>query len=400
MAESLTFPNRKRSPHLNPKSATVELGVTRASEARSAGLFVFASLTTGLLNYLFQVIASRELSAADFAHFNSWLANLSLLFVLGAVLQYAAVFISVARRHLRLVLLGGNFVLWLFVVRWLQQPEGLTIERGAMVVIVAVLVGGFTGQVQARSWFGTLSVAAVSTAIIKVALIWAPIWAEASLDRFAFALFAPSIFILILFTVKLWSSFPIASATSRPNWFAPLCLSLAATVIPQLDLVLLSHTEEAANFSAFARASLFYKVIFALAFTLAHWLLPRQVLGGRYQLQPLLPLLLLGSIVGSALLAFVSPYIAASVLNWSDPPNAFLIFSSCLNASLMTLLFLYIQDSAAKNDRWGMVSALVSWSAIALVQLTFKFPMQSYLHLSILLQLLVLGVLWRRRNPA
>ncbi len=59
----------------------------------TGGIYMAANIAAGLLNYLFQVVASRQLSAADFSQMSSWVAHVSVFFILAGVLQYSSNFL-------------------------------------------------------------------------------------------------------------------------------------------------------------------------------------------------------------------------------------------------------------------------------------------------------------------
>src|SRR4051812_16675927 len=78
------------------------------ADARSATLFLLANVAAGVLNYSFQLIASRQLSANDFSELNGWFAELALFFMFGGILQYASNFFPASDKTLKRTIVAFN----------------------------------------------------------------------------------------------------------------------------------------------------------------------------------------------------------------------------------------------------------------------------------------------------
>jgi len=353
-------------------------------EGRSAGLYLGASVLAGLLNYLFQVVASRQLSAQDFADLNGWFANVSILFVMGGVLQYAAVFVPTPVRVVRGVLVIACLMMGASLWYWISRSSGLGLEKAWMIVSMSIVMG----------W---LSFASVLAAAMKLGMTWFPLGTAQEVDRYALALFAPFLLVLVVYAWRLWRARPVESHhVGRSAWIAPICLSLATAVVPQLDLVLMHHTQSPTVFAEFARVSLFYRVIYILAFVLAQWLLPRQVVHRSHRLWRALPTLVGLSLLLSTGLALASPWVVSGIFHWESTPDLWILWLACVHTSGLALLFFYIQEACAEKDWFGVALVLGLWAVEASVQMTIGFEVRTYLQTVIGLDLVMLVYLWRR----
>jgi hypothetical protein len=374
----------------------------RSAEGRSAAFYVIASLLAGVFNYLFQVVASRQLSAENFAAFNGWFANISILFMFGGVLQGVGVFVQTSERLLRSGLILINMLMAAGFWIWLAGPVGLNDLRAGIILLISILFGWLTGQVQARLWFGLLSLAGLGMAVTKFLTLFLPIGSPADLERYAFAMFVPYLFLLILFTSKIWGALDRGSAgvlSSRegaPDWLSPVLLAVALAVIPQLDMVVMSHTQPGPAFAEFVRASLFYRAIYVLALIFAQWLLPRQVKFKSLRVWKSFPLLFGLSLALSSVLAFLSPWIVEWVFHWDSSPGFWIIWLSCVHTACLALLLFYIQEALASRDYMGVIVIFIAWAVEAGIQFGGRFPVWEYLTFMIFAQLSLSLVLYKR----
>lgn len=382
-----------------------------AHRMRSGSVFVAINAAAGLLHYLFQVFASQRLTAAEFSDLNSWFAHLALFFVLGGILQYAGNFFPAPRRLLRQMILLINFLCFGLVVVWLSlpataAPSGPLVLRALMVLLGSSLFGWLMGQVQIRMLFTALTVANVLVGVTKLGLVLVP-WSQAStLELFRFSLFACYIPALWWISVSLWRDRNPAPQPAHQEvrwelWSAPLVLSFAASLIPQMDLVLMSRIQSAEVFQDFARSSLFYKGIYFLLYIFAQWLLPQQIREKQGSgLTRASLALAAAALLGSAALTGASPFIVRWILHWEVSPPLSLIFLSCLNMSLLTWLFLLIQECCAQSKTQFAGIALAGLGVEALIQLSLGLPPTPYLTLAIVLQAGLVTYLTFKAAPA
>jgi hypothetical protein len=225
-----------------------------------------------------------------------------------------------------------------------------------------------------------------------------------SLERYTFALFACYLPALWWISFKVWNEpsalLPKKNALSWKLWSAPLILSTASAVIPQIDMVLMNRIQPAFEFQDFARASLFYKCIYFLMFIVAQWLLPQQIRGEKQT--PAAGshgwmLFAAASLVASAALSAISPFVSIHVLRWDHAPAMSLIFLSCLNISLLTWVFFEVQSGCARHKIRGAAMALAGLGIEAAIQLTLALTANSYLILACFIQAILIAFL-RRMN--
>lgn len=375
-----------------------------SAEGRSAAFYVAASLMAGVFNYLFQVVASRQLSSESFAVFNGWFANISILFMFGGVLQGVAVFVPTSERLLRMGLILINVLVASGLWIWLAGPSGLNDIRAGVILVISILFGWLTGQVQARLWFGLLSIAGLGMAITKFLALFLPIGSSADLERYAFAMFVPYLFLLVLFTSKIWCALDSkqtgvlkkSDATATSDWLSPVLLAIALSVIPQMDMVVMSHTQPPEAFAEFVRASLFYRAIYVIALIFAQWLLPRQVQSKSVRVWARFPLLFGLSLVLSFILAALAPWIVQFVFHWDSSPGFWIIWLSCVHTACLALLLFYIQEALAVRDYTGVIVIFIAWAVETGFQFAGKFPVWEYLSFMILAQLALSLFLYKR----
>jgi len=368
-----------------------------ASSARAGGLFIIANLAAGLFHYLYQVVASRELSARDFADLNSWFATVAMCFALAGLAQYAANFNPASKTRIRKAALGISFGAIVLLGLWTLTDGVLTWVHGVGVVACSCLFGWMLGQAQIRLVYGTMSLANLSVGLTKLAFVALPGLAITRLAQYELALlvcYLPGIWILAVALARK----PDAPSSIPSHWSAPLILSLAGSILPQLDLVLMSHTQGELAFQEFARASLFYKGIYFIVAVGAQWLLPQQIQGTRHQVHRRAGVLLVGLSAFLALgLAIASPYLAQWPLKWDTSPNVELVFWSCLHMSLLTILFLLIQECCAHRRLRPALWAVIILAAEAMTQLILRLPTLTYLYAAVFAQVLLTATLWRLR---
>lgn len=361
---------------------------------RSGLIFFAVSVGAGLFNYLFQVVAGRNLSAQNFANLNAWLANLSILFALGGLAQFVANFRPAALSQLRLSIVVFNFAAFLAIWYWIHTPGDLTWDRGFILVILSTMFGWLSGQAQIRLAFFVLSVAGLIVAVTKFGLAVALVGSGTDLQKYVFSL-AAALFCGVWFlSFYLWTAADIDSPRTSPSWMAPILLSLATAIFPQFDLILMSHTQTAEDFSDFARASLFFRAVYFLIFIGAQWLLPRQIQGQVRSLSSSLPRIAGLTLAASAVLTFLAPYVSTAILNWERSPASLLIFLSSVQVSAMALLLLQVQELCARGQTRPALFVFATLAVESLVQAVFQFKMETYLLLAIGMHSLLLSGFW------
>ncbi len=358
---------------------------------RSGSVFVGANMVAGLLHYYFQILASQRLSAAEFSGLNAWFANLAIFFLVGGILQYAANFFPAPRHRLRIAIVAINAFCLSVTALWLLGPDGQTLTRALMVLAGASLFGWLMGQVQIRMMFSTLTVANLLVALTKLSLIFSSLSGDSELERFSFALFACYLPALWYASIMVWQrrdefDKQVRRRFSWEMWSAPIVLSIASSVIPQMDLVLMSRLQSAEVFQEFARVSLFYKGIYFFIFIFAQWLLPFQIRDGESGLFRASFVLVLATLAGSTGLTLAAPWIVSWVLHWEATPSLMMIFAACINMSLLTWVFLLIQENCAQERPRIAGVALSILAGEAALQLLLQLDALPYLALAIAVQ--------------
>lgn len=354
---------------------------------RQGGLFFVANLLAGFLHYLYQLVAAGRLSSADFAALNGWFADVALCFFLSGLLQYAANFSPAPRARLRVAVLAIAAVCVAGLIAWFTR-DGLGWTRGAVVIVAAGAFAWLLGQAQIRLAFGLMSIGNLLFGLTKLGLAFWPMGAHA-LEPFAFALFGGYLPAILVLAIVLWRSADVAT-TPTPSWSAPIMLSLAGAIIPQFDMVLMNHTQDAETFQSFAQASLFYKGIYFALFILAQWLLPQQI--HRPTRTPVRSLLATGlcAFAVSVVIWALAPFVSTMLLHWPTPPDGHLVFWSCLHMSVLTMLFFWVQETCAFRRPQLAIWTVAAFALEAGVQMLVQAPAATYVVTITLVQIAVL----------
>lgn len=135
----------------------------------------------------------------------------------------------------------------------------------------------------------------------------------------------------------------------KKRLLATTALATAATLIPQVDILVAQQLLSPELLGEFSRVSLFYKAgYFGLAIV-AQWLLPHQIqqnVSNHKSANWILVLFGLG-ILGAATAGAVGPALAEYLLKFSLAESRTWIFLSCLNMSAMIALYFFIQTDCS-----------------------------------------------------
>ncbi len=365
---------------------------------KEASFFLIANLAAGVLNYLYQILASKQLSASEFATFSSWFAGLASFFFIGGILQYAGSFFPVPREKLRLqiAIINGLIALVLVVFSLISPHDPFAI--GIAAISVSLASGWLTGQAQNRMLFYVIGWFNVVVASSKILVISIPQGQSQPIYIYQLAALLAMLPGLWLLSLTQWSSAATIHKPKRPKgilnlWASPLVLSLTAACIPQIDLLVVKQIASDIEFQTFARASLFYKGVFFLFMIAAQWLLPRQIRSVDNKRSPATSLTLAPlALIGSLLVAALASPIARLVLGWSSSPPFEMIALSCLNMCLLTWVFLMIQEICTKGLGFSALGLTCALALEAGLQLTIQLNVTGYLYLAVISQLIIVAV--------
>lgn len=365
----------------------------------AASFFAISNILAGVFHYLFQVLASKEMAAAEFAQFSVWLATVAVLCMLGGLLQYAGNFFPSTKSQAERSLLVSTALTFVFSVAWFFIPASNDLQ-GALIVISAGLFGWILGQIQQRLLFLLMGIMNLAMAGVKVFFVLIPGTFGTVMERFSYALLiCYFVALLVTYLVSRSSKFEITSSPSGMKstqtaalWLAPLLLSISGAIIPQMDIIVLQKWQPDQVFQDFVRASLFYKGIYFLMFIFAQWMLPQQIskTGSKAHQGILTYHFAIAAFVGSLAVTVVAPYVEQFILKWDSMPPAAMIFYSCFNMSLLTWVFLLIQESCARHQLRLAGAALVVIFMNLGAQLLLQLEVVQYFQLSILVYLSLL----------
>lgn len=370
---------------------------------KSGGWYFLAGLVAALLNYGFQVIASRELSRADFASLNGWFANFAVFLFLSGVLQYGSVFFPCSGRSLKLSIAVINFLTLVCAFLWFSSDETLSTFRAVLILLTSTAYGWVMGQVQFRLAFTLLAIVGLLQGVAKFAFVALPFFSEQRLEAYALSFFAailPSLLVASIWLYRSKAPELVDTVHGWRSWVAPVILSSAVALMPQFDLVVMSHTQAQTTFEEFARASLFYKGVYFAVFIVAQWLLPQQIQRKAEFRGRGLVLAMGFAVIASLALTLMAPFVGTWLLKWESSPAAWLILGSCIHMSLLTLTYLGIQQACADGRVWGAAIAIVLIVTKGFIQLGLGLEASTYLVYAIALQLPIMFLLWRRTTNA
>ncbi|MEK7356431.1 MAG: hypothetical protein AAB250_08275, partial [Bdellovibrionota bacterium] len=253
-------------------------------------------------------------------------------------------------------------------------------------------------QIQFRLAFTLLAATGLLQAIMKVAIVLVPWAGDNRIEAYAFSFFAiifPSQWIGSIYLLR--SKVPRAPEILKGwrSWIAPFLLSTAVAIMPQYDLVLMSHTQSSSRFEEFAFASLFYKGVYFVLFIVAQWLLPQQI-QKKAEVRNLW-LSVSFAVAFSIVLTLLSPLISTIILNKDHGPDAWLLLLSCLHMSLLTLTFLGIQQACADGRVWAAAIALLVIGLKGGLQFAAALDAPVYLVIAIAIELPNTLFLWRKK---
>lgn len=325
-------------------------GIPMSAAIKSGAFFLAANMGAGILNYLYQVVASKQLNASQFSELSAWMAYFSLFLIVASASQYAANFKPIPTHRLRAILIALILVVFTCLGTWFAVTETFSVVHSALIVVSASVFAWLMGEVQTRLLFGVMASANLGVAAIKLIFALSAATATRPLDLMTLGLIAGYLPASLLLAIVLWRSGRHNQTVSEGSWVAPLLLSFVSTLIPQMDMILIHRTQSPEIFEEFARASLFYKGIYFLVFIFSQWLLPQQVRrtqqvpGWRYLGPGYLGLILL-----SGGIAWASPLAVSLWLNWPKNPSPLIIFLSCWNIGLLAWIYMHLQKACAEG---------------------------------------------------
>lgn len=323
------------------------------SQIKSISLFVFINILAGIFNYLFQIVAGRNLTVGEFSSFNEWFAFASLFAFGGGLLQNGANFYPVEKTALI-----RQYAIYAFIclmVLWSVVSEKSTISTFTIsFVIMSIINGWLVGQSQVRLMFTTMASAGAILALTKIALTFFPVAEVNALTYIKIATVAIVPSILFLGAIQIFGKQKNTANRQHSSYqalFSAAILTASAAIVPQMDIIILSKTLDRGIFEQFIQASIFYKAVFFFFLIFAQWLLPQQVrqsqtFVGKY-LFNFIPVAL--TLTGAIALALVSEPVSNYIMNWNPAPPRTFVFLSCVNMSLLTWIFLLIQESCSKK---------------------------------------------------
>jgi hypothetical protein len=276
---------------------------------------------------------------------------------------------------------------------WLKSEATVDNIKAYFLILAAAAYGWLIGQAQIRFKFGTISAVSLVGSIGKLVIISIPLTMifSTAVGQFQFAFFAGGLPAMVILIYSLWNADkPTLPSQKQVTWIAPIVLSLASAGIPQLDLVVLSHSITPVAFSEFAKSSLFYKGIYFLVAILAQWTLPQQVhqttvtaKGGWRGYVAICSLLVIA-------VTIMAEPVSRILFNWQVAPDQQIVFLSCVQMCLLSAIFLQIQKFCTQGHSLQALMILLSICFPGLVQFLFNLPITTYFLIGIASQSFVL----------
>lgn len=373
---------------------------------KSVSYFVAINIASGAMNYLFQVVGARNLSIEDFSRFNEWFAYTSMFAFAGGLLQNAANFYQISHKQMIRQAIFCVVVAVTGLSSVLLWKSDSTVLFTALFIVFATMNGWLTGQSQIRLMYQTMAYAGFALALVKVMLAGSHLWPATtdSYIRIVTLAFVPSIVLLGFRLLKSDHSQNLElKHSSRQVLLAAVAISMSVAIVPQLDILVLSKTQDSSVFEVFIQASIFYKVVFFFFLIFAQWLLPQQTLNHELsiikKLYTFSPVVL--ALIASGFLTLISEPVSVWIMNWDPAPPKSYVFFSCINMSLLTWLFLLIQETCARKMAHVAVMATGSLVALGLVQYAGAWEISTYFAINGAVAFLLIVVLLQflKRTP-
>ena len=361
-------------------------------------LFLFGTLGGGL-NYSVQVVAANALALEDYGRMNSWLANTLIFLSIGGLLQVSAIFfplskVTLARASMLLLILSILTGLFLIssVTNERLTPWGWTFAS----LPLALGSGWIAGQLQLRLGFIGIGLSGLTGAATKFGIASLPMVSESGLIRFYLAFTLSQAFAaMVLSFFGIWAQDlgeydTSASDQARPKMICAVILTLAGSLLPQIDLISLRNTQSAAILGVYARATLFAKATWFGASTVLQITLPLRVLahnsGRRSSIYiKVIEGLVFGFGFAIAFLSFwLGPIVAHRFLGFELVDYRLWILLSCLNSIALFTILRNIQAHCSRLDwvRGGIVAIMVM-APMGCASLVDVIDVSSYLWISL-----------------
>lgn len=350
---------------------------------RANWVFAAAQAAAGLLNYLFQVVGSRQLSLVDFGLFSVWLAEFSVILFVALWVQT----LTTIRRGLpgkmnSAAIWGGGVLLVALSAIAIQSghPLGMDLCGWAWAVGNGALCGVLLSQrrmilVAGGTILGVLGKFALIYFVPDIEGFAAAIRLSPAISFFVFALLWPS------------KKKPQKTVALKGGWsliLSSLFLSLVTAAVPQLDLLAAQRLLAPEELGTFAKVALIYKGFFFLFLIGAQILMTYQVSGAGLEARAkqLLGANLVGSLVFAGL-GFGIPLFGAPA-SW--------VAGSLAHIVSLTVLFLVVQQEATRRE-WKWPAAFATLFGVhLLVAHNFKPSLESYFPMAWAAEFFLLGV--------
>ena len=383
------------------------------AEKLNAVLFLGLSAVSGAVYYIYQLLAAKLLSPEDFGQFSGWMAWVYLGLAGGAFTQYLGNFFPVQKKGLK-VSLGFAYLISFFVVMgfWLSS-EFNALKIGWMAILISPFAGWLAGQTQRRLLLITFSFGGFLMAVAKLGIVFLLPYANdlMNISVTRAELFYWSLPLSLVIGIAYFGailarerkrspiSFAKADSHIRTRILGAVLLSFSSVFIPNIDLVYVNHIQPSSVLTQFAQVSLFYKIVFFVILIIAQWLLPRQLNRTDEQSRStrrmklfvrVCSLGLMFSLVASA----VAPQFYKIVLGKEFLAPMLWVFMSCFNVSLLTGIFLEVQDQIASLKVADATACLIIQILTVLICALMKLDLVIYLQVQIAVNSMLLFLLF------
>ena len=246
--------------------------------AKVAAWLTAANLAAGVLNYLFQVHAAAVLDRPAFGTLSAWLAQVTLASSVASVVQFLSLEFPM-RRFERLLPVSAVVAAFVFGIHVVVGGRASAFALAASAVIGSVFFHGVVGQLQARLRLGVVAAAVFVAAAARFSL---PFW-----TTFFVAQAGSSYVGIVLAGLVSSRNGPQVRKVSderrsdvRSRLVRPVLLAFATVLFPQLDVLVLSTTQDAATLGSFSRVALAARIVFFGGAAVLPVLLPHQIHAG------------------------------------------------------------------------------------------------------------------------
>ena len=369
-------------------------------------LFIFfaSSVSSALLNYLFQVLLAYKIGPAEFSQFTLNWSYFGLASMLGGFFQYWASLNQISAkdeksfRKIVHVLAIALIISSIFFNNIYFLILSIVVEGIAMAFIM--------GRAVSRGDFKTVNVINVSLSLIRVLLLLAMPSVFLNSKKIFYIVLTSLLLVEIICNKFLFSpeqliAIPLKKKTAD-MWLGPLLFSFLICTLPQVDIIWVHWFKPLHTLNLISELSFITKGLFFFQLIVAQWLFPKQLLDSKSQKLNLTKyqiIFFIVLIVGSLMGSYVLPFVITRFLSWTTIPSRPECFWAGFNAGMMSLFYQFCQINIIRNKFNDIFLSLLALLVVFAITGLSDLSLVNYFIVSSATYLMMMGIsMLRERN--